>query len=281
MLEPFAYDFMQRAAVEGVLMGVVCGLLGTLVVLRGLTYTGESLSHTLVPGAAIALAIGTSVLLGALAAGVLTALAIAALARRPEVGEEAAVAVVFTGAFAVGVILLSRGGTSRDLDSLLFGSILAVERSDLWVGLVAALAAAGSSVALARHFILVAFDRTFAGAAGLRPGLLDAVLLVLLAGALTAALRGIGTLLVLSLLVAPAATARVLTQRIWTMLWLAPALGVAFALTGLELSYHLRVAAGPAIALSGIAVFALVTALDSLQASFRRRVPAGLATRRP
>ena len=268
LLHPFAYGFMQRALVEAVLMSATCGLLGAIVVLRGLTFTGESLSHTLLPGAAVAVAAGLPVLGGALVGGVAAATAIALLLRRTEIGEEAAVGVVFTGSFAVGVIILSTRGTTRDLDSLLFGSILAVEPRDLWLGLAATLLVLASCALLARRFVLVAFDRAFADAMRLRSGLLDVLLLVALAGALTVALRGVGTLLVLALLVAPAAAARLLVRRVWTMLWLAPVLAVAASVTGLEASYHAGAAAGPAICLSAVALFSV-----ALAGSAARRVP--------
>jgi ABC-type Mn2+/Zn2+ transport system permease subunit len=257
LLDPFHYDFMQRAFAEAVLMGMVCGFLGVLVVVRGLTYTGESLSHTLVPGAAVALLAGLPVLLGALTAGVLAAVAIALLLRRPDVGEETAVGVVFTGAFAVGVILLSTRGTSKDLDSLLFGSILAVDKRDLWASLAAGAGVAAACLVLTRRFVLVAFDRTFARSVGLRVELLDVALLAALAVALTVALRGVGALLVLALLVAPAATARVASRRVWTMAWLAPVVAVLCGFVGLEISYHAALAAGPAIALTALAAFGI------------------------
>jgi ABC-type Mn2+/Zn2+ transport system permease subunit len=276
LIHPFAYEFMQRALAESVLIGVSCGLLGVLIVLRGLTFTGESLSHTLLPGAAIAVALGFAVVAGALVAGVLAALVIAALLRRPEVGEDAAVSVVFTGAFAAGVIVLSTHGTRKDLDSLLFGSILAVEPRDLWLGLGTAVGVAAVIVLATRGFVLVAFDRTFASALGLRPGLLDVLLLTALAGALTVALRGVGALLVLALLVAPPATARVLTGRVWTMLWLAPLLGIASSFVGLEISFHFGAAAGPAICLTALGFLATALCWAGLGAPLkhvrRRRV---------
>jgi manganese/iron transport system permease protein len=252
---------MQRALAEALLMGVVCGLLGSLVVLRGLTYTGESLSHTLLPGAAVAIAIGVSAVGGALVGGVLAALLLALLVTRATIGEDTAVSVVFTGTFAAGVILLSTRGSGTELDSLLFGSILGVSPGDVRLGLATGLAVAVVCLALARGLVATAFDRAFAAATGLRPQLLDAVLLVTLAGALTVALRGVGTLLVLALLVAPAATARVLAHRVWTMLWLAPLLAAVAGVVGLELSYHVGAAAGPAIALTALGEFVLALVL--------------------
>ena len=267
LLDPLSYDFMLRALAEVALMGVVCGLLGAFVVLRGLTYSGESLSHALVPGAAIALLAGLPVIAGALVGGVLAAVAIAVLLRRPDVGEDTAISVVVTGVFAAGVVIVATRGTPRELDSILFGSVLSVDARDLWVGLVAAVAVVG---ALGRRLVLVAFDRAFADAIGARAGLLDAVLLVALAGALTVALRGGGTLLVLALLVAPAAAARALTQRVWAMLFVAPALAVACGVVGLELSFHQGVAAGPAICLVALGAFGVVAAATGSVAAARR-----------
>lgn len=258
LLEPFEYAFMQRALAEVVLMSVVCGLLGVFVVLRGLTYAGESLSHTLVPGAAVAVAAGAPVLPLAFASALVAVVLIATFAQRPEIGGETAIGVVFSGAFAAGVIVLSIWGTPRELDSILFGSILAVDARDLWTAALAALGALVIVALFGRRFLAVAFDPAFARALRLRPLSLDAALLVGLALALTVALRGMGTLLVLALLVAPAATARLLVDRAWSMLWLAPLLGLTMGIAGLELSYHLDVAAGAAIALTAIAGFALV-----------------------
>lgn len=266
LLDPFSYDFMRLALAEVALMGVVCGLLGAFVVLRGLTYSGESLSHALVPGAAIALLAGLPVIAGALVGGVVAAVAIAVLLRRPDVGEDTAVSVVVTGVFAAGVVIVATRGTPRELDSILFGSVLSVDARDLWVGLVAAVAVTAVVGALGRRLVLVAFDRAFADAIGARAGLLDAVLLVALAGALTVALRGVGTLLVLALLVAPAAAARALTRRVWAMLVVAPLLAVACGVAGLELSFHQGVAAGPAICLVALGVFAVAAAVASLRA---------------
>ena len=272
LLEPFSLAFMQRALAEALLMGLVCGLLGAFVVLRDLAYTGESMSHTLVPGAAVAVASGLPVLGGALVGGLVAAGAVALLLRRADVGEDVAVGVVFSGAFATGVILISLRGTPQDLDSLLFGSLLAVERSDLVVGGLAALGVTAAVLVLSRRLVVAAFDRPWAEAVGLRPGLLDVVLVVGLALALVAALRGVGTLLVLSLLVAPAATARLVSRRVTTMLVLSPALAMTAGLVGLELSYHRGIAAGPAVALSAVAAFALVAAGVAARRRVRPRV---------
>jgi ABC-type Mn2+/Zn2+ transport system permease subunit len=257
LLEPLEYDLLQRAFAEAVLMGAVCGLLGVLVLLRGLAYTGESLSHALLPGAAVALAIGVPAAGGAVVGAVAAALLVALVARRPDVGEDAAVAVVLPAAFAAGVVVIAVWGTGRDLDSLLFGNILGVDRADLVLaGGALALTLAVLAVA-GRRLVLTAFDRPFARATGARPELCDALLLAALALALAVALRGVGTLLVLALLIAPAATARLLVDRVSSMLWLAPLLGVVSGVAGLELSYHADLAAGSSVAMVALGLFAL------------------------
>ena len=270
LFEPFSHAFMQRALAEALLMGLVCGLLGCFVVLRDLAYTGESMSHTLVPGAAVAVVAGLPVLGGALLGGVAAAVVIALLLRRSDVGEDVAVGVVFSGAFAAGVILLSVRGSPRDLDSLLFGSLLAVGTEDLVIGGVAALGVTVAVLVLSRRLVLAAFDRPWAETVGARPALLDVVLVVGLALALVAALRGVGTLLVLSLLVAPAASARLLARRVGTMLAVSSALGMTAGVVGLELSYHVGVAAGPAVALTAVGLFLVVATVAAARSSARR-----------
>jgi manganese/iron transport system permease protein len=257
LLEPLDYEFLQRAFAEALLMGAACGLLGVLVLIRGLAYTGESLSHALLPGAAIALAIGVPAAGGAIVGAVAAALVVAVVARRPDVGNDAAVGVVLPAAFAAGVVVIAVWGTSRDLESLLFGNILAVERADLLLG-AAALGLALLLVGVAgRRLVLAAFDRSFARATSGRPDLCDALLLAALAVALAVALRGVGTLLVLALLIAPAACARLLVERVTHMLWLAPVLGMASGVAGLQLSYHADVAASSSIALVALGLFAV------------------------
>jgi ABC-type Mn2+/Zn2+ transport system permease subunit len=279
---PFLDDPALRRALAGVLLAAVaCGGLGVLVTLRGLTFTGESLSHTLLPGAAVALALGLSVLAGALVAGVLAAAAIALLAGRAELGEETAVGTVFTTALAAGVIVLAATGGPQDVDELLFGDPLAVTAGELWFALGAALVAVATLVLLRRPLVVVAFDREYATAAGLRPGLLDAALLVASAVALTAALRGLGTLLPLVFVVAPAATVRLAVRHVGALLLAAPLLAALYGVAGLELSAHAGIAAAPAIASVAVGTFLATALLRALtrptRAGRRSTAPSGSA----
>lgn len=246
-----------RSVTEVVLMGTSCGLLGAIVVPRGFTFAGESLSHALLLGAAVALVAGGPVLGGALAGAVVAALAMGVLARRPEVGEDVAVGVVFTGFLAASVMLLSAHNRTEDLEGLLFGNLGSVSLGDLALGLgVTALLVVGFA-AFAGRLVAVGFDRDFAQSIGLRPALGDTLLLVALAAGLTVALTAVGTLLVLSLLVAPAATARVLARRVRTTFWLAPLLGACLGVAGLAIADYGSLEAGPVIALTGVTAFAV------------------------
>ena len=253
VLGPFDSADMQRALAEAVLMGVSCGLLGALVVPRGFTYAAESLSHALLLGAALALVAGGPLLGGGLAAALVAALAIAVLARREEIGGDVAVGVVFTGFLSASVILLSATHRSADLEALLFGSILTVDGSDLALGLGVTAAVLAFAAVFARAVVVAGFDHDFAAASGIRTGVLDTLLLAGLAAALTVALRGVGTLLVLSLLVAPAVTARIAARRAIAAVWIAPVLGVAFGVIGLATAHYASAEAGPVIALVGTA----------------------------
>ena len=178
-------------------------------------------------------------------AAVAAAILVAVLLRRPDIGQDVSIGIVLPAAFAVGVVVLSQWGTPRDLDSLLFGSILAAGPADVQLGGAALLLALAIVAVAGRRIVLVSFDRSFSRVLGARPGLLDATLLAGLALALAVALRGVGTLLVLALLLAPPATARLLVPRVATMLWLSPLLGVASGIAGLYLSYHADLAAEP------------------------------------
>jgi ABC-type Mn2+/Zn2+ transport system permease subunit len=254
---------LARALVEVVLMGVACGLLGALAVPRGLTFVAESLSHSLLLGAAVALLLGAPLLGGAFVGAIAAALAIAALARRTDVGADVAVGVVFTGFLALSVMLLAAHGRSEDLEALLFGDLFSLHAGELAAGAVVTGLLAAAVAAFGKQLVAIGFDRGFADAAGLRPGQADAVTLVALAAALTVALRGVGSLLVLSLLVAPAASARLMARRSTTMLWLAPVIGVAVGVAGTVPAYYASLEPGPLIALTGLGVVAAALVLTS------------------
>jgi manganese/iron transport system permease protein len=243
LYEPFSFGFMQRALIQVVVLGVVAGVAGVYVVLRRLAFVSDTLTHTVFPGAAIAFALGGNVLLGAAVAGVLTALLLAALATVRRVDEDAALAILLTSFFAVGVIVVSRFDSyTTDLNLLLFGqSVLLVPSSQVvQSAVVGALVLLGLAL-LHKELVLRAFDETGVRAMGYRPLLLDIALNCLLAFVVVAGLRTAGTLLTIALVVVPGATARLLTGRIGLMLPLAAGLGALGGYLGLVISYDASV----------------------------------------
>jgi len=257
---------MQRALLELVLVGLVGGVLGCWIVLYELSYSAESLAHSLFPGLVLAALLGFPLVLGG-AIGVLAAAAAVALAARvPGIDRDTSVAVVITSLFGLGVLLALAPVTPPGLENLLFGDLLGVSRADL----VTAAALAGTVLlalaVLHRQLLAVGFDRTTARALGGRPLFTDLGLLALIAAATLIAVRGLGNLLVVAVLVAPAATARLLTRRFAPMMALAAALAIACGIGGLYLSYYAGTAGGASVA--GLYVLAY---LFVRSARFKRR----------
>ena len=256
LTEPFALAFMQRAFVAAVIVGLVCSVLGCYVVLRSMAFLGDALAHAVLPGIALAYLAGVDLLLGALIAALLVALGIGFLTRHGTVREDTAIGIVFAAALSLGVLLISSAGSyATDLTHILFGDVLGVSTTDLWLtgGL-----AAGVLLAVAllyRELLLASFDPVLAHTLGRRPGRVVLALLVLLALTIVVSLQTVGVGLVAALLVTPAATASLLTRRLPAMMAVAAAIGVASSVAGLYLSYYLDVASGAAIVLTATAVF--------------------------
>jgi ABC-type Mn2+/Zn2+ transport system permease subunit len=248
MLAPLRDPTTQRALLELALLGIAGGAVGCWIVLQGLAYGAESLAHALLPGLVVAALLGLPLLLGG-AAGLLVAAVAVALAGRIEViGRDTAVAVVVTTLFGAGVLLALAPGTPLGLRGLLFGEVLAARDGDLL--LAGGLAVVVAAVLWAGHHSLLAagFDRAAARAAGRNPLVADLVLVLLLALVLLVAVPALGNLLVVALLVGPAMAARVLARRLAPMLAVASIAALVAATAGIYASYHLRIAAGAAVA---------------------------------
>lgn len=274
--DPLQYPFIQRAMLEIIIVGALCGLLGCFVVLRGLAFIGDALAHAVFPGVVLSYIAGRSVLVGAFVFGGLTALGIGILSRSRRVSEDTAIGVIFAAFFALGVVLLSRQtGFRRDLGSLLFGSILGVSSQDVIVSAVIALIVIAILLALLKEFTLVAFDVTMARSLGYPVFRLDLLLLLLISATIVVSLQTVGNILILALIVTPPATARLLTDRLDRMLVLSASIGVLSGVVGLYISYHAGSAAGGTIVLTATACFltALVFAPNHglLSAQLQRR----------
>ena len=255
-IEPFRLGLMQRALVQVVVISAVGGAVGCFVVIRGLSFTGESLAHTVLPGVVAAYAIGVSLLLGAAVLAAVT-VAISLLAQRDRrISEDTAMGVAFAGLFPLGVILLAvQSNPTRSLGDFLFGDVLANSPTDVLTTVVVSALILAGLAGVHRAALACSFDRPYAASLGYRPGVVDAALLCLVAATVVVAILAVGNVLALALLIAPAATARLLLGRLVPMMLLAGALGTLSGVVALELSYWVGTAASSTIVLCSAAQF--------------------------
>lgn len=256
VLEPFEFVFFQRGLVVATLAGALCGLVGVFVVLRSMSYIGHGLSHAVFGGAAVASLLGISFFVGAGAWGVLAALLIGRVAARSDVGADAAIGIVTTASFAIGLAIQSRSGSvGRSLDAVLFGNVLGVFRGDVIAVLVAGVAITAFVLAFFRELTFLTFDPDVARTSGVRVDVLDACFMVALSLTVIVSIRVIGALLIAAMLVIPASTARILTNSIGRMIWLAPLLGATFGAVGMYVSWYVEIPSGAMITIVGTIAF--------------------------
>ena len=261
LADPWTQQIMRRAFAEVVLLAVTGGALGCWIVVHNLSYSAESLAHALLPGLVLAALLGLPLLLGGAVGIIVAALVVALAGRAPEVGRDTAVAVVITGLFGLGVLLALSPDTPPGLQGLLFGDVLGVADGDLLLSTGLAAVVLVALWILHGRLLVVGFDRLSARGLGVGATFVDAALLGLLAVALLVAVQGLGNLLVVAVLIAPAASARMLCRRMAPMIVLSIAIAVAAGLGGLYLSYYAKTAAGASIAAVLVLVY-LVVALE-------------------
>lgn len=271
LLEPFATAFMQRGLSAGILVGVSCALLGTYVIWRGMAFIGDAMAHTILPGIVVAFLQGWNLLIGALIAGILAALGIGWLTRRSEVREDTAIGIVFSGAFALGILLLSRVNSYQDLTHILFGNILGVNAESLTVILLVTVIVIVAVLLFYKELLLTSFDPNHANVIGLSPDRVRYGLLILLALAIVTGIQTVGVVLISALLVTPAATAALLTNRLSRMMVLAAIISTLATCIGMLLSYYYDVASGAAIVLTCTLLFALAFLFAPKRGYFVRR----------
>lgn len=257
LTDPFQHPFMQTALAAAVLVGVTCAALGAYVVLRRMAFIGDALAHTTLPGLVIAHLSGWNLSFGALIAGLATALGIGWISRRGVIREDAAIGILFTAMFALGILLISTARSFRDLSQMLFGNILGVTTADLVLIAGVAALVLGALALFHKELELTSFDPTYAESIGLRADTVRYGLLALLAVTVVMAIQAVGVLLTNALLITPAAAASLLTSRLPRMMLIAAAIAGVSALAGLYASYYLKVSSGGAIVLSCTACFGL------------------------
>lgn len=258
LLQPLQYGFMQRGLIAALIIGVLCAVIGCYVVLRSMAFLGDALAHAILPGVAIAYLLGGSLLIGALVAAVLVAIAIGFFSRGGVIREDTAIGILFAAALSLGVALISSIRTyAVDLSHIMFGNILGVSPTDLWlVGLLSALVLT-ILIVLYRPFLVVTFDPVLAKTLRLPTDALRNLMLVLLAVTIVVSMQTVGIGLVAAMLVTPAAAAYLLTTRLPRMMLVSGIIGGISSITGLYLSYYLNIASGAAIVLVATGFFLL------------------------
>jgi ABC-type Mn2+/Zn2+ transport system permease subunit len=274
--EPLTYGFMQRGLVAAILVGVVCAVMGTFVVLKGLAFIGDAVSHAAFPGLVIAYLLGIPLYIGGAIAAVLTALAIGAVSRRGGLRFDTAVGVLFAGTFALGIVLFSTiKNYVADLFSYLLGNVLGISSGDLVQIALLGVIVLAVLFALRKEFLYSTFDPAGAAASGLPVTGLEYLLLGLLGVTIVVSIQAVGIIMVVAMLVTPAATAQLLVVRFGQMLALAVGAAVVSAVVGLYLSFYLNVASGASIVLVETALFGAALAFSPRRGLLARR------TRRP
>ncbi|PJJ55680.1 anchored repeat-type ABC transporter permease subunit [Compostimonas suwonensis] len=251
-----ALSFLPKALVIAVMSSIVCGVIGCYVVLRGMAFIGDAVAHAVFPGLAVAFVIQGNLVLGGAVAGVLTALLVAVFSQNRRLTEDSVIGIFFAGAFALGIVIISRApGYAGSLQQFLFGSIVGIPVEDLYTVAIAGTIILLIAFLLHKEFVAVSLDREMARSAGLPVFWLDIALYVLVTIAVVISVQTIGNILVLALLITPAATARLLTDRLSVMMLLAPVIGGASALVGLYISWSWDFPVGGTIVLVATAVF--------------------------
>ena len=262
LLEPYSFEFFRQGIIVATIAGALCGLLGVFVILRGMSYIGHGLSHAVFGGAAASAVIGVNFFIGAGIWGVVSGVLIARVARRRVLGADAAIGVVTTASFALGLALMNRyGQASKSIEAVLFGSVLGVKFSDIVAVAAVALFSLAVIVVWYRKLLFSTFDRDVAQVSGVNVGLVEAVLLALLSLTILVTMRVIGTLLISALLVIPAAASRLTTNSFSRLLWLSPVIGAVTCFVGMNASYHLDTSASATIILIDAIVFVVIYAV--------------------
>lgn len=270
--EPFSAAFMQRALAAGSLAAVVCALVGTFVVLRGLAFMGDAISHGVLPGVAAATLLGAEPMLGAFAGALLMIGGVTLVTSRSRLSSDTAIGLLFVGMLALGVAIVSRSASFRgDLIGILFGEILAVSAGGITVLALAAALAVVVAYVLRRPFLLLSFDPDQAQASGFPRRRYHALLLLLVALAVVVSFQAVGTLLVFALLLAPASIGVLLSSRLPVMMSVACVVGILSVVVGLLVSWHWDIAASASVALVAVLAFFVSLVAENVRRSLRDR----------
>ncbi|GAE28608.1 manganese ABC transporter [Halalkalibacter wakoensis JCM 9140] len=259
------YEFLQRALLTSVLVGIVCGVIGCFIILRGMSLMGDAISHAVLPGVAISYMLGINIFYGAVVTGLLTAIAIGYISQNSRIKDDTSIGIMFTAAFAVGIIVITFLQSSTDLYHILFGNVLAVPTSEMWMTLIVTVIVLLSVYLFFKELLVTTFDPTMSAAYGLPNKIIHYLLMALLTMATVASLQTVGIVLVVAMLITPAATAYLLTNHLGIMVFLAAGFGVVASIIGLYFSFSYNLASGPTIVVVASTFFAMAFFLSPKQ----------------
>ncbi|MFN8450934.1 MAG: metal ABC transporter permease [Anaerolineae bacterium] len=266
LVQPLTYEFMQRAMLAALMIGAISGVIDCFVVVRGMSFFGDALSHSILPGVAIAYIFGADLFVGGLVAGIATALGIGWLTGRGRLREDTAIGVVFVGMFALGITIISSANSyAVDLTHILFGNVLGVRTTDLVIMGVSGVVVIGAIILFYKELLTQSFDPALMRTLRLPGEALRLLLLVLIAITIVASLQTVGIALMLAMLITPAATAQLLVRRLHRMMLVSALIGMVSGVVGLYLSWRFNVPSGAVIVLTSTAIFLVVFAITRLR----------------
>lgn len=268
------YGFLQKALLTSVMVGVICGVIGCFIILRGMALMGDAISHAVLPGVAISYMLGINFFIGAVATGILTAVGIGFISQNSRVKNDSSIGIVFTAAFALGILLITALKSSSDLYHILFGNVLAVRPSDMWITLIIGIIVLGSVYLFYKELLVSSFDPVMAQAYGLPTKVIHYFLMTLLTLVTVASLQTVGIILVVAMLITPASTAYLLTDRLSVMIGLSALFGAVSAVGGLYFSFTYNLASGATIVLMATTLFILALLFSPKQGILLRSIRA-------
>lgn len=251
------YGFFQKAFFTSIMVGIICGVIGCFIILRGMALMGDAISHAVLPGVALSYMFGINFLYGAVFTGLLTAVGIGFISQNSRVKSDSAIGIVFSAFFALGVILISKAQTAQDLNQILFGNLLSVRSSDMWITLIIGIIVLIVVILFYKELLISTFDATMAAAYGLPTRVIHYVIMILLTLVTVASLQTVGVVLVVAMLITPASTAYLLTNKLSTMIYLSASFGAISAVAGLYFSFKFDLASGAVIVLATTVLFIL------------------------
>lgn len=251
----FEYAFLQKALFTSVMVGIICGVIGCFIILRGMALMGDAISHAVLPGVAISYMLGINFFFGAVLTGVLTAIGIGYVSQNSRIKNDSAIGIVFTAFFSIGIILITFLKSSSDLYHILFGYVLAVRSADMWITLGIGIFILLAVIVFYKELLISSFDPVISSVYGLPNRMIHYFLMTLLTLVTVASLQTVGIILVVAMLITPAATAYLLTDRLWIMIYLSAFFGAVSAVVGLGLSFTYNLSSGASIVLVATILF--------------------------